>query len=360
MISKNFFESLESIAFERKLEIEDVMKKVETAMGVACRHTNPPHTGEIILELNDEKKQIRVFEIKRVVEEVDPEGPRGQILLEEALELRHNAKIGMEIKSEVTMQSFGRKAASNFKQNLLNGLKDLERERAYTHFSERIGEVITGRVLTSQSGFVTFGVGQNVEAHMPLNEGLPGEDFFVGQEKKLYITKVEKTGKGPKVYVSRKNKEIVKRLFEMTIPEIKDGTIEIMGLARDPGSRTKIGVASRNSNVDPKGACVGPGGLRIRSINESLNNEKIDIFTWRENPVELICEALLPAKVVSVIMNDEKERRATVIVSDDQFSLAIGKQGQNARLAAYAINWHIDIKKLSEATEEGIKFKVNV
>ncbi|MGI6711117.1 MAG: transcription termination factor NusA [Bacilli bacterium] len=360
MISKNFFESLESIAFERKLEIKEVLQKVEIAMGVACRHANPPYTGEIILDLNEERKQIRVFEIKRVVEEINPDGPRGQILLEEALELKNNAKIGTEIKTEVNIQNFGRKAASNFKQNLLNGLKDLEREKAYVHFTERIGEVITGRVLSVQSGFVTFGVGQNVEAHMPLNEGLPGEEFVVGDEKKLYITKVEKTGKGPKVYVSRKNKEIVKRLFEMTIPEIKDGTVEIMGLARDPGSRTKIGVASNNSNVDAKGACVGPGGLRIRSINEALNNEKIDIFTWREDPVELICEALLPAKVVSVIINDENEKRAMVIVSDDQFSLAIGKQGQNARLAAYAINWHIDIKKLSDATAEGIKFKVNI
>lgn len=360
MISKNFFESLEHIAFERGLNIEDVLIKVELAMGVACRHTDPPLTGEIIMETDEERKRIRVFEIKRVVEEVDAEGPRGQILLEEAQEFKNNAKVGMEIKTEVNLQSFGRKSASNFKQNLLNGLKELEREKSFVFFNDKVGEIVTGRVVNVQSGFISFGIGMNVEAHMPIKEGLPGEDFIVGQEKKLYINKVEKTGKGPKVYVSRTNKEIIKRLFEMTIPEIADGTIEIMGLARDPGSRTKIGVASRNSNVDPKGACVGPGGLRIRSINEALNNEKIDIFTWRENTVELICEALLPAKAISVIILDEKERRAMVIVSDDQFSLAIGKQGQNARLAAYAINWHIDIKKLSEATEEGIKFKINV
>jgi N utilization substance protein A len=194
---------------------------------------------------------------------------------------------------------------------------------------------------------------------MPDKEGLPGESFNIGEEKKVYITKVEKTTKGPKIFLTRTNREIVKRLFEMEIPEIADGTIEIMGIARDPGYRTKIGVLSLKENVDPKGACVGQGGLRIRKINAILNNEKIDIFTWKENTIDLISEALLPAKVLSVIA-DEKSKQATVIVNDDQYSLAIGKNGQNARLAAYAIGWKIDIKNLTTAAEEGIEFTYNV
>ena len=194
---------------------------------------------------------------------------------------------------------------------------------------------------------------------MPIVEGLPNETFNIGDEKKVYITKVEKTTKGPKVFLSRTNKEIVKRLFEMTIPEIADGSIEIMGISRDPGSRTKIGVLSLKPNLDPKGACVGQGGLRIKGINEALNNEKIDIFTWKNDPVDLIAEALLPAKSLSVVA-DEKTKKALVIVRDDQYSLAIGRSGQNARLAAYAIDWKIDIKKLSDATKEGIKFSFNV
>ena len=176
---------------------------------------------------------------------------------------------------------------------------------------------------------------------------------------KVYITKVEKTTKGPKVYITRTSREFVKRLFELHIPEVADGSIEIMGISRDPGDRTKVGVLALKENLDPKGACVGPSGARIKKINDILNGEKIDIFTRKDDPVELIAEALLPAKTLSVIAN-VKTKQATVIVPDDQYSLAIGKKGQNARLAAYAIGWKIDIKNLSTAIEEGIKFEYNV
>ncbi len=185
------------------------------------------------------------------------------------------------------------------------------------------------------------------------------KNLFLVLRKKYIFQELINLLKGPKVFLSRTSKEIVKRLFEITIPEIADGSIEIMGISRDPGSRTKIGVLALKPNLDPKGACVGQGGLRIKSINEALNNEKIDIFTWKDNPVELIAEALLPAKTLSVIP-DLKTKKALVIVRDDQYSLAIGRSGQNARLAAYAVDWKIDIKKLSDATKEGIKFTYNV
>lgn len=357
MISKNFFESLEAIAYERGLAIEDVLAKVETAISVSSR--NSGYTGDIKTEWDFEKKKIKVYEYKYVVEELDPEGPRGQITLEDALLIKPKIKVGNEIKTEINLNSFGRKAASVFKQSLLSGLKELEREDSYNFFQERVGEVINAKVVDYNNGFVTFNVGKDCLANMPDKEGLPGESFKVGEEKKVYITKVEKTTKGPKVFLTRSNREIVKRLFELTIPEIADGSIEIMGIARDPGSRTKIGVLSLKNNLDPKGACVGQGGLRIRKVNEILNNEKIDIFSWKDDPIELISEALLPARTLSVIA-DEKTKQATVIVKDDQYSLAIGKNGQNARLAAYAIGWRIDIKSLSDATKEGIEFTYNV
>jgi len=357
MISKSFFESLELIAFERGLTIEDILKKVETAISVSSR--NSGYTGDIKTEWDFEKKKIRVFEYKYVVEEIDPEGPKGQITLEDALLLKARIKVGSEIKTEINLNAFGRKAASVFKQSLLSGLKELEREESYNFFNERVGEVINASVVDYNNGFVTFNIGKDCIANMPEKEGLEGETFNPGEQKKVYITKVEKTTKGPKVFLTRSNREIVKSLFELTIPEIADGSIEIMGIARDAGSRTKIGVLSLKSNLDPKGACVGQGGLRIRKINELLNNEKIDIFTWRDNPVDLISEALLPARTLGVLA-DEKTKQATVIVKDDQYSLAIGKNGQNARLAAYAIGWRIDIKSLTDATNQGIEFTYNV
>ena len=183
---------------------------------------------------------------------------------------------------------------------------------------------------------------------MSYRDALPNEEFVIGEEKKVYISKVEKTTKGPRVYISRSNKEIVKKLFETHIPEIANGLIEIMGISREPGSRTKIGVLSVNGDIDPKGACVGNGGSRIKAINEALNGEKIDIFVWKSNPIDLIAEALTPARVVSV-MPDEKEKRALVIANDDQFSLAIGRNGQNAKLAAKLTGYKIDVKPYSVA-----------
>lgn len=359
MTSKSFFESLEAIAIERSLAIEDVLAKVEIAMGVACRDTQ--YNGDIKLEVDFEKKRVRVFEYKYVVEEFT-EGNKGEISVEEAQALKPRSKMkpGMEIRTEVEFTKFGRKAAGKFKNTFNNELKNLEREEAYNFFSEKAGEIITATVNDVNQNFVTFMIGKGIFASMPLSESVPGEEFKPGDQKKVYITKVEKTTKGPKVYLSRNNKEIVKRLFELTIPEISDGTIEIMGIARDPGSRTKIGVLATKPNLDPKGACVGQGGLRIKSINEALNNEKIDIFTWKNDPIDLVAEALLPARSLSVIIDDKKSKQATVIVRDDQFSLAIGRAGQNVRLASFAIDWRIDIKRFSDAIKEGIKFTYNV
>lgn len=360
MISKNFFLSLQDIAQERQLDINELLKKVEFAMGVACKKVDPPYTGDVKVEVDYDKFEFKVIEYKYVVEEIDPENPvKGQITLEDAKAIRSRVKVGDVLKSKVKFESFNRTAASIFKQNLMSGIKELEREAAFDYFNEKVGEIITAKVIKYDLGFITFNVGKGCEAHMPDKEALKGETFTPGESKKVYITKVEKGTKGPKIYLSRGNKEMIKRLFELEIPEIVNGQIEIMGISRDPGSRTKIGVLSVDGSIDAKGACVGPNGSRIKAINEALNGEKIDIFTWRDNPVDLIAEAMLPARVISVMPN-EKEKQAVVIVTSEQYSLAIGKSGQNARLAAYAVGWKIDIKKLEDALAEGINFKYNV
>lgn len=359
MVSKSFYESLEAIAFERSLDINKVLEKVEIAMSVACKNSDVPYKGTIKIETDQERKSIKFYNYYYVVEEVDPEGPRGQLTLEEALEIKPKAKIGQEIREEVKLGLFKRKAASMFRQNLLNELKGLEREEAYEFFAEKVGEIVTGKVVSVNDKFITFNIGKGMDATMSYRDALTDETFNIGDEKKLYLAKVEKTTKGPRIYISRSNKEIIKKLFEWHIPEISNGLIEIMAIARDAGSRTKIGVMSVNGDLDPKGTCVGMNGARIKNINNALNGEKIDVFVWKDNAVDLIAEALSPAKAVSVI-TDDKEKKACVIVNDEQFSLAIGKNGQNVKLAAFATGWKIDIKKLSDAYIEGIDFKYNV
>ncbi len=359
MISKGFYDSLEAIAEERSLDIEKILDKVEIAMQVACKNTDVPYKGTIKIDTDLEKKKIRFYNYYYVVEEIDPEGPRGQITLEQALLIKPKAKIGQEIKEELDLAKFKRKAASMFRQNLLNELKGLEREEAFDFFNDKVGEVISARVIAVNDKFITFSLGKGMDATMGYRDAIPEETFNIGEEKKVYLSKVEKTTKGPRIYISRSNKEIVKKLFEMYVPEIANGEIEIMGIAREPGSRTKIGVLSLNPDIEAKGACVGNGGLRIKAINQILNGEKIDVFSWQDNPIDLIAQAMSPARVVSV-MPEENEKKAIAIVNDDQFSLAIGKSGQNVKLAAFATGWKIDIKKLSEAYTEGIDFKYNV
>ena len=199
----------------------------------------------------------------------------------------------------------------------------------------------------------------NTQSFMPVEEALMGETYVPGKQIKVTVTKVEETTKSPKVFVSRSNKEIIKRLFELYIPEIAQGVIEVIGIVREPGNRSKIGIKSNNINVDAKGACVGVGGARIKQINQALNGERIDIFEWNDNPILLIAEALTPAKVISVLV-DEDTHKAIVIVPDEQFSLAIGKGGQNVRLASQVTGWRIDIKDETTAYREEIRFKPNV
>jgi N utilization substance protein A len=358
MTSKHFYEMVELVANERNLDINDVLEKVIVALKKACGVQG--YTGDIQVELNEEKKRIRIFEFKYVVAEIDPEGVAGQITLEEGRLIKENAKIGTKFKKEINIEKdFSRTGARHFLQIFNQGVKELQRIRNYEFFKARENEMISTTISSIGSEYIILNIGLECQATMPIKEALPGEELKVGDSIKVYITKVEETTKGPKVFVSRVHKDIVKRLFELNIPEVASGVIEIMGISRDPGSRTKIGVKSNNEMVDPKGACVGMGGVRIKQINNALNGERVDIFNWSDNPINLIAEALTPARVISVLV-DEKEHKSLVIVPDDQFSLAIGKGGQNARLASQVSGWKIDIKNESTAYKEGLKFKPNV
>ena len=219
--------------------------------------------------------------------------------------------------------------------------------------------MVTGRIINVSNGYALLDIGKNVHVSLSVNEALPSEKLEPGHPLKVYITQVEETTRGPKIHVSRAHKNIIKRLFENCVPEVSDGTIEIINVARDPGNRTKVGIISNNPAVDAKGTCIGPNGSRIKQINEALNGEKIDIFTWHDEPIMLIAEALTPAKVISVLP-DPETKKSVVIVPDEQFTLAIGKGGQNVRLACMVTGWKIDIKDETTAYREEIKFRPNV
>ncbi len=358
MISKGFYEQLEVIADARRLEKADVLKAVEIALikGVQAEG----HTGIIEVEFNDEQKKVRISETFNVVAEIDPELElEGQITLEQAKEIRDRVRVGSVIKREIPFSEIGRKGATRFKTTFIQNLKELGYKRAYEYFKGLEGEVVTAYVEKATDKYVILNLGMDTQSFMPIEDGLAGETYTQGKQIKVTVTKVEETTKSPKVLVSRSNKEIIKRLFELYIPEIASGVIEVMGIVREPGNRTKIGIKSNNPNVDAKGACVGVNGARIKQINQALNGERIDIFEWNENPILLIAEALTPAKVISVLI-DEATHKSVVIVPDDQFSLAIGKGGQNVRLASQVTSWKIDIKDETTAYREEIRFKPNV
>lgn len=358
MISKNFYESLELIAQERNLEITDIADKIAIAMKKACQLEGVK--GDIEVDFNYDKKEIRVYSILTVVAEIDPEGPEGQILLPDAKLIKERVRVGSTIRRKVDFEKeVGRKGAAQFKQLFTQGLKELGRKRAYEFFKDHENEMITATINKVLDEAVILGIGMDYDAYMPKSEALPTDVLIAGRQLKVYITKVEEAGKGPKVYVSRTHRDIVKRLFENAVPEVSSGVVEIINVSRAPGFRSKVGVKANNDRVDPKGACVGVNGFRIKQINDALNGEKIDIFVWDDDPVQLIASALLPAHAISVMI-DEKERSCLAIVPEREFTLAIGMGGQNVRLASQVTGWKIDIKSEDAAYRDGLKFKPNV
>ncbi|MGE4571783.1 MAG: transcription termination factor NusA [Candidatus Izemoplasmatales bacterium] len=354
MISKDFFKALENLAIEKNVSQEEILKIFGDGLIKAYEKAyGGKNNAEVIF--NSEKAEIDIVSKSIVVDEIDPNSEPGhEITLEQAREIKKNAKVGDIIKEKITPKNFGRLAASTAKQMLTQGLKQLERDKNYEYFESRVGEMIIAEVIKIKNDFVTLFLGRDTETSIPSRD-LLASDLIVGSKVNVYITKVEKTNKDPKVYVSRTDRNLVIRLMENEIPELAEGIIEIFGLARDPGDRCKVCVLSNDENVDPVGACLGRNGMRIKNVIDSLNGEKIDIYKYSKNPEELIANSIQPARTLSV-QYDEREKSAILVVPDDQLSLAIGKRGQNARLAVQSSGWKIDIKAESQALSEGIEF----
>jgi N utilization substance protein A len=340
-MNAEFFDALEALEKEKGIPEGYLAEKIANAINIAVKHNYK--TGEnTIVELDPKQRIFRVGLRKTVVEDV--ENPQMEILLEEAKKLDPGAELGGSVDIELDTHDFGRIAAQTAKHVIRQGIREVEREVITNEVMRRQHEMITGTIqrIDKNTGSAYIEVGRT-EAVMPANEQIPGEVLREGDLVKVYVAEVKNNEKGPRTIVSRTHPGVIRRLFELEVPEIFDGTVEIMGIAREPGSRTKVAVASKNSDVDAIGSCIGPKGSRVGNIVNELNGEKIDLIPYSQNIAEYIGAALAPAQVVGVT-SDRDEHRARVVVPDDQLSLAIGNKGQNVRLAAKLTGWRIDIK----------------
>ena len=339
------FAALAMLEKERGIPQSFMMGKIIQALTTAYKRD---HEGveNVIVDVDEEKKDLKMFVQKEIVEEV--ENPGSQISLEEAKRLSAKNELGGIVNIPVESVEFGRIAAGNGKQVIIQGLREAEHGMIYDEFNSKQHEILTGTVsrIDPRTGSVSLRIGtgtESTEAVLTMNEQVPGEELREGQMVKVYLVEVRRSTRGPQVLISRTHPGLVKRLFELEVPEIYDGTVEIRSIAREAGNRTKMAVWSDDENVDPIGACVGPRGQRVNAIVDELRGEKIDIIKYSEDPAEFIAAALAPADVVSVQLAAEG-KSCRVVVPDDQLSLAIGKEGQNARLAARLTGYKIDIK----------------
>ncbi|MCT4595625.1 MAG: transcription termination factor NusA [Anaeromicrobium sp.] len=345
-MNADFIDALEQIEKEKGISKEILIDAIEAAL-ISAYKRNYGTSQNVKVYINRETGEVRVFSAKSVEEFVEDE--LLQISLEEAKEIDRNYEIGDMIEREVTPKNFGRIAAQTAKQVVVQRIREAERGIIYDEFVNKESEIVTGIIQRMSKGNVYINLGK-AESILSPTEQIPGETYNHNDRIKTYIVEVKKTTKGPQILVSRTHPGLVKRLFELEVPEIHDGVVEIKSISREAGSRSKIAVYSHDENVDPVGACVGHKGVRVQTIVNELKGEKIDIIKWSENPEELIASSLSPSKVLKVIVNEE-EKTALVVVPDYQLSLAIGKEGQNARLAAKLTNWKIDIKSESQYSQ---------
>jgi len=334
---------LQQLETEKSIDRQTLLDAICSAIESAARKSFT-HVADVSVEVDPETLEFKVFEILSVVEKVDD--PTRELPLDEALKLNPNVVVGNHLKVPIKPRDFGRIAAQTAKQVIIQKIKDAERENVYEEFKQREGELVTGVVKRSSHGNVIVSIGK-AEAILPHREQSPRESFKPGDRIRAYLLEVDKGGRGAQLVLSRTSPELVRGLFELEVPEIYDGTIEIKEVAREPGSRTKVAVASHDPNVDPVGACVGMKGSRVRTVVEDLSGEKIDIVRWSEDPVEFCGNALNPADILDIVV-DEEHHGILVVVPYDQLSLAIGKRGQNARLASKLIGWNIDIRSDQE------------
>jgi transcription termination/antitermination protein NusA len=348
-MSSELLDALTILEREKGISRDVLIDAIEAALISAYRR-NFNQAQNVRIDLNLGTGSMRVFARKEVVDEVFD--PRLEISLADARNINPNYAVEDVVEMEVTPKDFGRIAAQTAKQVVTQRVREAERGIIYSEFIDREEDIMTGIVQRLDSKFIYVSLGK-IEALLPVNEQMPNERYKPHDRIKVFITKVEKTTKGPQIFVSRTHPGLLKRLFEIEVPEIYDGTVEIKSVAREAGDRSKISVHSDNNEVDPVGSCVGPKGTRVQAVVNELKGEKIDIVKWSDNPVIFVANSLSPSKVLDVMVN-ESEKATTVVVPDYQLSLAIGKRGQNARLAAKLTGWKIDIKSETEARELGI------
>ena len=353
-MNKDFLDALTELEREKNISKEDIITAIEDAVELAYKknYGNYPNVRVLV---DREDGEVLVLMSKEVVSEVEDD--MMEVSLEEARSYDERYEVGDVIEYQVDPKDFGRIAAQTAKQVVVQRIREAERCNSYDEFVNKQGEIVTAKIERINNGTMFLSVG-NSEGILPLSEQVKTESFNVGDRIKVYVIDVKKATKGPQIFLSRSHPGLVRRLFELEVPEIADGTVEIKGIAREAGSRTKIAVYSHDDNVDPVGACVGNRGIRVQNIVDELFGEKIDIIVWDEDPAVLISNVLKPAEVEGVYINyvSEKEKMATAVVPEQQLSLAIGREGQNVRLAARVSGWKIDIKSKSQLEDSGFDF----
>jgi N utilization substance protein A len=339
----NFFDALKMLGEENSVETELLVEKVKSAMLKAAKRAYPHSEDRIRVEIDPSTKKFAMYIVQEIIE--DEPIDENEINIATAKTIDPNAYIGGTILKEIDISSLGRMAALSAKQSIKGDLREINREQMLDKFEQKEHDCIVAKVSQIEPGRGTVTVVyQGTELYLFKNEQIPGETITEGKDIKVYITGITNKTKKPIVKISRTHKDLVKRLFEIEVPEIYDGTVEIKSISREAGSRTKIAVWSKDENVDAIGACIGPKRARITAVVNELNGEKIDIIPWSENPAEFIAKALAPAEVMKTVITSVEEKTCTVVVPNNQLSLAIGNKGQNAKLAAKLTGYKIDIK----------------
>ena len=347
-MSSELINALETIQKEKKISKEEILHVIENALVSAYKK----HVGKAVnveAKVNPETGAMSACVIKKVVDEVT--NPLLEVSLQDAKKVSKSAKIDEEIKIPLDTDDFSRIAAQTAKQVIVQKIRESERDSLYEEMKAKIGEMINGSIYKISNRNIIVDLGRT-EAILPVSEQVPKESFSVGQHIRALIIKAEKNSKGPNIVLSRTHPDLVKVLFELEVPEIYEKVVDIVNIVREPGLRTKISVVSHNSKVDPVGACVGVKGARIKPIIDELRGERIDLIPFSNDPVKYITSALSPAKVLTVTIVSDEEKKAEVIVANDMLSLAIGKSGHNVRLAARLTGWHIDVKSEEQKKQE--------
>jgi len=346
-MNSEFINAIGDLEKERGISAEILFDAIEAALITAFKK-NFESNANVRVSMDRENGDIHVYAQRTVVEEVEDDTL--EISLKDAKEISKKYEVGDIVENEVTPKNFGRIAAQTAKQVVIQRIREAERDATFNQYLGKEGDIVNGLITTLDKRGLVVNIGKT-EALILTQELIPGETFKVGQRVKAYITKVEKNLKGPQVFISRTHPGLVKRLFELEVPEIYEGIIEIVSVAREAGSRTKMAVMTKMENIDPVGSCVGAKGTRVQNIINEIHGEKIDIIEWSPNMAQYIASALNPAEVLAVDVNEE-EKTAKVVVPDNQLSLAIGKEGQNARLAARLTGFKIDIKSETQIKNE--------